>query len=43
LQDAERSLELISAIYYSSTVNAAVELPLPPDHPARDGWAAFLP
>ncbi len=43
LQDAERSLELISAIYYSSAVNAAVELPLPPDHPARDGWAAFLP
>jgi predicted dehydrogenase len=43
LQDAERSLELISAIYYSSARNTAVELPLPPDHTARNGWAAFLP
>jgi predicted dehydrogenase len=43
LQDAYRSLELISAIYYSASTNIAVELPLPPDHPVRDGWAAFLP
>jgi predicted dehydrogenase len=43
LQDAERSLELISAIYYSSANNTPVELPLPPDHAVRDGWAAFLP
>jgi predicted dehydrogenase len=43
LQDAYRSLELVSAIYYSSATNAAVELPLPPDHPVRDGWAKFLP
>jgi predicted dehydrogenase len=43
LQDADRSLELVSAIYYSSATNAAVELPLPPDHPVRNGWAAWLP
>ena len=38
LQDAYRSLELASAIYYSSTTGGAVDLPLPPDHPARSGW-----
>jgi predicted dehydrogenase len=43
LQDAEQSLELISAIYYSAATNTAVELPLPQDHPVRDGWAAWLP
>ncbi len=43
LQDAYRSLELASAIYYSSATDTAVELPLPPDHPVRDGWAAWLP
>ena len=43
LQDAYRSLELASAIYYSSATNTAVELPLPPDHPVRDGWASWLP
>jgi len=43
LRDAQRSLELISAIYYSAATNAAVELPLPTDHPTRDGWARFLP
>ena len=43
LQDAHQSLELISAIYYSSATNSAVELPLPADHPVRDGWAAWLP
>jgi len=42
LQDAYQSLELASAIYYSSSTNAAVELPLAPDHPVREGWAAFL-
>jgi predicted dehydrogenase len=42
LHDAYMSLELISAIYYSAAKNAAVELPLPPDHPVRDGWAAWL-
>ena len=43
LQDAYRSLELASAIYYSSATNTAVELPLAPDHPVRDGWEKFLP
>jgi predicted dehydrogenase len=43
LQDAHDSLELASAIYYSSATNTAVELPLAPDHPVRDGWATWLP
>jgi hypothetical protein len=43
LQDAEQSLELISAIYYSAATSTAVELPLPQDHPVRNGWAAWLP
>ena len=42
LDDAYRSLELVSAIYYSSATNAAVELPLPADHPVRRGWAPWL-
>jgi predicted dehydrogenase len=42
LQDAYQSLQLISAIYYSAASGTAVELPLPPDHPVRDGWAAWL-
>jgi predicted dehydrogenase len=42
MQDAYQSLELISAIYYSAASGTAVELPLPPDHPVRDGWAAWL-
>ncbi len=43
LQDAYRSLELVSAIYYSSATNTAVDLPLPPDHPVRGGWLDWLP
>jgi predicted dehydrogenase len=43
LQDAYRSLELVSAIYYSSATNAAVTLPLPADHPVHNGWTAWLP
>jgi predicted dehydrogenase len=43
LEDAYRSLELVSAIYYSSAMNAAVTLPLPADHPVHGGWTAFLP
>jgi predicted dehydrogenase len=43
LDDAYRSLELASAIYYSSATNMVVELPLPPEHPVRDGWGPFLP
>jgi predicted dehydrogenase len=42
LQDAYQSLELISAIYYSAATGTAVELPLPSNHPVRDGWAAWL-
>ena len=43
VRDAYQSLELASAIYYSSATNTAVELPLSPDHPVRDGWAPWLP
>ena len=42
LQDAYRSLELISAIYFSSATNTVVELPVPSDHPVRDGWGPWL-
>jgi predicted dehydrogenase len=42
LQDAYRSLELASAIYYSSATNTAVDLPLAPDHPVRVGWGKWL-
>ena len=42
LQDAYRSLELISAIYFSSATNSVVELPVPPDHPVRQGWGPWL-
>jgi predicted dehydrogenase len=42
LQDAYQSPELVSAIYYSAAGSTAVELPLPPNHPVRDGWAAWL-
>lgn len=42
LQDAYQSLELASAIYYSSATNTSVEFPLPPDHPVREGWEAYL-
>jgi hypothetical protein len=43
VRDAYQSLELASAIYYSSATNTAVELPVPPDHPVRDGRAPWLP
>ena len=43
LQDAYQSLELISAIYYSAATNTPVEMPLPQDHPVRDGWGPWLP
>jgi predicted dehydrogenase len=42
LQDAYRSLELISAIYFSSATNTVVELPVPSDHPVHDGWGPWL-
>lgn len=43
LDDAFRSLELASAIYYASATSQIVELPLLPDHPIRAGWLSFLP
>jgi len=43
IEDAYRSLELASAIYYASATNQAVDLPLPPAHPVRAGWFAWLP
>ena len=43
IEDAYQSLELASAIYYASATNQAVDLPLPPDHPVRAGWFAWLP
>ena len=43
IEDAYRSLELASAIYYASATNHAVDLPLPPTHPVRTGWFAWLP
>jgi len=38
LADARRSIELLSAIYYSSLKGEAVALPLQPDHPFYGGW-----
>jgi predicted dehydrogenase len=42
LEDAYRSIELVTAIYYSSATRTAIDLPLPPDHPAHGGWAPWL-
>jgi predicted dehydrogenase len=38
LVDARRSMELITAIYYSARTGQAVELPLSSDHPLYQGW-----
>jgi predicted dehydrogenase len=38
VQDARRSMELISAIYYSDRTGRPVELPLGADHPTYQGW-----
>lgn len=38
LADARRAIELLTAIYASARTNAAVELPVKPDHPLYDGW-----
>jgi predicted dehydrogenase len=43
LEDAYRSLEIASAIYYGSATNQVVDLPLPPAHPLRAGWLTWLP
>ena len=38
LDDARRSLELVTAWYRSSRTGGPEALPLPPDHPDRDSW-----
>jgi predicted dehydrogenase len=38
LADARRSLELVSALYWSARTHADVELPLGREHPVYDGW-----
>jgi len=38
LADARRSVELLTAIYYSSLKNEPVALPLGQDHPFYNGW-----
>jgi predicted dehydrogenase len=42
IDDAARSIELLSAAYYSVLTGAAVELPIPPAHPFYGGWAAAM-
>lgn len=38
LQDARRSLELVTAAYHSSRTNAPVKLPLDASHPLHGSW-----
>jgi predicted dehydrogenase len=38
LDDARRSIELLTAVYWSSRSGQAVALPLPHDHPFYQGW-----
>jgi predicted dehydrogenase len=38
LADARRSLELVTALFYSGETGQAVSLPLGPSHPRYDGW-----
>ena len=38
LNDAHRSLELITAIYHSAQTKMPVDLPLGPDHPKYEDW-----
>ncbi|RPJ50221.1 MAG: gfo/Idh/MocA family oxidoreductase [Chloroflexi bacterium] len=38
LQDARRSIELITAIYYSARTGQTVGLPIESDHPYYNGW-----
>ena len=40
LDDARRSVELLTAMYYSADHATEVELPLSADHPYYDGWRA---
>jgi len=38
LADARRSIELLTAAYWSAATGERVALPLPPDHPYYAGW-----
>ncbi len=38
LEDARRSLELITAIFHTNETGEAVALPIGPDHPKYHGW-----
>lgn len=38
LADARRSIELLTAAYWSAATGEPVTLPLPPDHPYYAGW-----
>lgn len=38
LEDARRSLELITAIFHSDATGAVVALPIGPEHPRYHGW-----
>jgi predicted dehydrogenase len=38
LEDARRSIELITAIYYSARTGQAVDMPIEKDHPYYNGW-----
>jgi hypothetical protein len=39
LHDARKSLELITAIYYSAETGTPVSLPIAKDHPRYGSWA----
>ena len=42
LADARRSIELLTAAYYSAATGEAVTLPLPKDHPFYAGWVEAM-
>lgn len=42
LDDARRSVELLTAAYYSAATGETVSLPLPSDHPFYRGWVAAM-
>jgi predicted dehydrogenase len=42
LADARRSIELLTAIYYSAHTGQSTELPLKPGHPFYNGWLTTM-
>lgn len=42
LGDARASLELLTAIYYSSTTHQNITLPVTNDHPFYEGWMSHF-